>query len=67
MINNINFYRDFDSIFSKFNLEKNEINNNLYNELIKLYENNMNNCENFNIVSDLEIKSFKIDNDGIII
>lgn len=62
MINNKNFYRDFDLIFSKLNLEMNDKTNEIYNELLSLYDVNYNQ----NIVKDLEIKSFKIDNDGII-
>jgi hypothetical protein len=34
MINNNNFYKDFDLIFTKLDLEKNERTNYLYNELI---------------------------------
>lgn len=67
MINNKNFYRDFDIIFSKLNLEKNEETNNLYNDFINLYDNYINNIENENIYSDLDVKSFKIDEDGILI
>jgi hypothetical protein len=67
MINNKNFYRDFDIIFSKLNLEKNKETNNLYNDFINLYDNYINNIENENIYSDLDVKSFKIDEDGILI
>lgn len=66
MINNNNFYRDFDIIFSKLNLERNDKNNKLYNEFINLYDEYINNNENENIYKDLLIKSFKINEDGII-
>tara|TARA_Y100000389_G_C17461082_1_gene521751 strand:- start:183 stop:383 length:201 start_codon:yes stop_codon:yes gene_type:complete len=65
MINNNNFYKDFDLIFTKLNLEKNERNNKLYNEFINLYDDYINN-NNENIINDLTIKSFIIDEDGII-
>ena len=65
MINNNNFYKDFDLIFTKLNLEKNERNNKLYNEFINLYEDYINN-NNENIINDLTVKSFIIDEDGII-
>jgi|TARA_B110000483_G_scaffold242308_1_gene327787 hypothetical protein len=67
MINNNNFYRDFDLLFSKLKLEKNETNDKLYNELICLYEKNINYLDNTNIILDLDVKSFKIDNNGIIL
>ena len=67
MINNNNFYRDFDKIFLKLNLEKNEENNKLYNEFINLYDDYINNIENENINNDFLIKSFKINEDGIIL
>lgn len=67
MINNNNFYKDFDIIFSKLNLEKNEENNKLYNEFINLYDEYINNTENKNINNDLLIKTFKINEDGIIL
>lgn len=66
MINNNNFYKDFDLIFTKLDLEKNERTNNLYNEFINLYDDYINNNENKNIINDLTIKSFIIDEDGII-
>lgn len=65
MINNNNFYKDFDLIFTKLNLEKNERNNKLYNEFINLYDDYINN-NNENIINDLTVKSFIIDEDGII-
>lgn len=67
MINNNNFYRDFDKIFSKLNLEKNDINNKLYNDFINLYDDYINKIENENINNDLLIKSFKINEDGVIL
>tara|TARA_B110001450_G_scaffold122683_1_gene115571 strand:- start:1989 stop:2192 length:204 start_codon:yes stop_codon:yes gene_type:complete len=66
MINNNNFYKDFNVIFTKLDLEKNERTNNLYNEFINLYDDYINNRENEDILKDLTIKSFKIDEDGII-
>jgi len=67
MINNNNFYKDFNVIFTKLDLEKNERTNNLYNEFINLYDDYINNRENEDILKDLTIKSFKIDEDGIIL
>jgi|TARA_B110000093_G_scaffold179690_1_gene220306 hypothetical protein len=67
MINNNNFYRDFDLIFTKLDLEKNERTNNLYNEFINLYDDYINNNENNDIINDLNVKSFRIDEDGIIV
>ena len=67
MINNNNFYRDFDLIFTKLDLEKNERTNNLYNEFINLYDDYINNDENKDIINDLNVKSFRIDEDGIIV
>ena len=67
MINNNNFYKDFDLIFTKLDLENNEITNKLYNEFINLYDDYINNnYENKNIINDLTVKSFIIDEDGII-
>tara|TARA_B110001450_G_scaffold99531_1_gene94352 strand:- start:2273 stop:2512 length:240 start_codon:yes stop_codon:yes gene_type:complete len=67
MINNNNFYKDFDLIFTKLDLENNEITNKLYNEFINLYDDYINNnYENKNIINDLAVKSFIIDEDGII-
>ena len=43
MINNNNFYKDFDLIFTKLDLEKNERTNYLYNEFINLYDDYINN------------------------
>tara|TARA_B000000477_G_scaffold52176_1_gene43827 strand:- start:4347 stop:4547 length:201 start_codon:yes stop_codon:yes gene_type:complete len=65
MINNNNFYKNFDLIFTKLDLEKNERNNKLYNEFINLYDHYINN-ENDNIINDLTVKSFTINDDGII-
>ena len=67
MINNNNFYKDFDLIFTKLDLENNERTNKLYNEFINLYDDYINNnYENKNIINDLTVKSFIIDEDGII-
>ena len=67
MINNKNFYKDFDLIFTKLDLENNEENNKIYNEFINLYDDYINNnYENKNIINDLTVKSFIIDEDGII-
>lgn len=66
MINNNNFYKDFDLIFSKLDLEKNERTNYLYNEFINLYDDYINNNQNKNIIDDLTVKSFIIDENGII-
>jgi len=67
MINNKNFYKDFDLIFTKLDLENNERTNKLYNEFINLYDDYINNnYENKNIINDLTVKSFIIDEDGII-
>ena len=65
-MNNNNFYKDFNLIFTKLDLEKNERTNNLYNEFINLYDDYINNNENKNIINDLTVKSFIIDEDGII-
>ena len=67
MINNNNFYQEFDNIFDelKFNniIEK----NNIYNKLITLYENyTFNFINNKNIVNDFKIKTFIIDNNGLL-
>tara|TARA_B110000259_G_C14032861_1_gene407565 strand:- start:3131 stop:3334 length:204 start_codon:yes stop_codon:yes gene_type:complete len=66
MINNNNFYKDFDLIFTKLDLEKNERTNYLYNEFINLYDDYINNNQNNNIIHDLTVKSFIIDENGII-
>jgi len=67
MINNKNFYKDFDLIFTKLDLENNEEINKIYNEFINLYDDYINNnYENKNIINDLTVKSFIIDEDGII-
>ena len=63
MMNNNNFYKDFNLIFTKLDLERT---NNLYNEFINLYDDYINNNENKNIINDLTVKSFIIDEDGII-
>ena len=65
MINNKNFYKEFDLIFTKLNLENNERTNDLYNEFINLYDDYIIN-NNENIIHDLTVKSFIIDEDGII-
>ena len=63
MINNKNFYKDFDLIFTKLDLENNE----RTNKFINLYDDYINNnYENKNIINDLTVKSFIIDEDGII-
>ena len=67
MINNNNFYKDFDLIFTKLDLEKNERSNYLYNEFINLYDDYINNNKNKNIIHDLTVKSFIIDENGIIL
>jgi|TARA_B110000114_G_C14967818_1_gene347113 hypothetical protein len=67
MINNNNFYKDFDLIFTKLDLEKNERTNYLYNEFINLYDDYINNNQNKNIIHDLTVKSFIIDENGIIL
>ena len=67
MINNNNFYKDFDLIFTKLDLEKNERSNYLYNEFINLYDDYINNNQNKNIIHDLTVKSFIIDENGIIL
>jgi len=67
MINNNNFYKEFDLIFTKLDLENNERTNKFYKEFINLYDHYINNnYENKNIINDLTIKSFIIDEDGII-
>ena len=67
MINNKNFYKDFDLIFTKLDLENNERTNKLYKEFINIYDDYINNnYENKNIINDLTVKSFIIDEDGII-
>jgi flagellin-specific chaperone FliS len=67
-INTNNYYSDINDIFKKFkiNLEKKE-NAELLNEIIDLYDYyNNNKLETENISNDLEIKTFKIDANGLI-
>ena len=67
-INTNNYYSDINDIFKKFkiDLEKKE-NIELLNEIIQLYDYyNNNKLETENISYDLEIKTFKIDVNGII-
>lgn len=67
-INTNNYYGDINDIFKKFkiDLEKKE-NIELLNEIIQLYDYYYNNkLETENISCDLEIKTFKIDANGLI-
>jgi hypothetical protein len=67
MINNNNFYREFDNIFDELKFDNITEKNIIYNKLISLYENyTFNFINNKNIVSDLEIKTFIIDNNGLL-
>ncbi len=67
MINNNNFYQEFDNIFDELKFDNIIEKNNIHNKLITLYENyTFNFINNKNIVNDLEIKTFIIDNNGLL-
>ena len=67
MINNNNFYHEFDNIFDELKFDNITEKNIIYNKLISLYENYaFNFINNKNIVSDLQIKTFIIDNNGLL-
>jgi len=58
-----NFYKDFDNIFNKFELNNSE----LYSEFIELYENYLFlNKTNNNLLKNLTIHNFLITEDGLL-
>jgi hypothetical protein len=66
MINNNNFYEEFNNIFLKLNIENSDKTNAIYNEFIELYDYHINNV-NKNLEDDLEIKTFSINEDGVLV
>lgn len=65
MINNNNFYKEFDILFESLNIK--DENNEIYTKFIDIYEKYMyKRIDNLNIISEIEIKTFLIDEDGIL-
>lgn len=65
MINNNNFYKEFDILFESLNI--NDENNEIYTKFIDIYEKYMyKRIDNLNIINEIEIKTFLIDEDGIL-
>tara|TARA_B110001450_G_scaffold132431_1_gene124452 strand:+ start:4341 stop:4550 length:210 start_codon:yes stop_codon:yes gene_type:complete len=63
MINNNNFYKDFDTLYNELNIDNNEI----YFKLIELYEKYaFRYKDNDNLLGELKTCNFKIDNDGLL-
>jgi hypothetical protein len=63
MINDKNIYDEIKTILEKYNID----NENLYNELILLYDDyTYNHKSNNNIIKDMEIKSFIITENNIL-
>ena len=63
MINDNNFYKDFDKIFNKLNIKD----DNIYYEFINLFEKYAYNYDqNINLNNDLTVKTFIIDEDGLL-
>lgn len=65
MINNNNFYKEFDILFESLNIK--DENNKIYSKFIDIYEKYMyKRIDNSNIINEIEIKTFLIDEDGIL-
>tara|TARA_Y100000385_G_scaffold51717_1_gene48827 strand:+ start:1008 stop:1217 length:210 start_codon:yes stop_codon:yes gene_type:complete len=65
MINNINFYKEFDNLFESLNI--NDDNNEKYTKFINLYEKYIfNRIDNLNLIDDIEIKTYIIDDNGLL-
>lgn len=63
MINNDNFYKEFDILYDELNINNNE----LYLKLIDLYEKYAFNYKgNNNLFTELKTCNFEIDNDGLL-
>ena len=63
MINNDNFYKEFDILYDELNIDNNE----LYLKLIDLYEKYAFNYKNNNnLFRELKTCNFEIDNDGLL-
>ena len=63
MINNDNFYKEFDILYDELNIDNNE----LYLKLIDLYEKYaFNYKDNNNLFRELKTCNFEIDNDGLL-
>lgn len=65
MINNNNFYKEFDILFESLNIKDED--NKIYTKFIDIYEKYMyKRIDNSNIINEIEIKTFLIDEDGIL-
>jgi|TARA_Y100000389_G_scaffold15036_1_gene13310 hypothetical protein len=63
MINNDNFYKEFDILYDELNIDNNE----LYLKFIDLYEKYaFNYKDNNNLFRELKTCNFEIDNDGLL-
>tara|TARA_B100000497_G_C7498040_1_gene304307 strand:- start:158 stop:367 length:210 start_codon:yes stop_codon:yes gene_type:complete len=65
MINNNNFYKEFDNLFESLNI--NDDNNEIYTKFINIYEKYIfNRIDNLNLIDDIEIKTYIIDDNGLL-
>lgn len=65
MINNNNFYKEFDNLFESLNIK--DDNNEKYTKFINIYEKYIfNRIDNLNLINDMEIKTYIIDDNGLL-
>ena len=65
MINNNNFYKEFDNLFESLNIK--DDNNLIYTKFINIYEKYIfNRIDNLNLINDMEIKTYIIDDNGLL-